>query len=274
MRQIIFFFIKNKNFLLFALLFTISIALTIQSHSYHKGKFVSSSNFISGGLYNFKTSITDYFNLKKENVVLLEENTRLRKEIDQLREVFQVSRKDSSENNFQFEYVNASVINNNYSKTKNEITIKKQPKSLVKIDQGVITSKGVIGIINDVSKNYATVQSILNTKSEINAKLKKSGHFGSLKWNTKNPNLVQLEEIPRIAKIAIGDTIVTSGKSTIFPENILIGAVKDFTLTDQDSYLVSVSLFNDMTSLKHVYIVTNKDAKVIKALENHSDVSE
>ncbi|MDT0556251.1 rod shape-determining protein MreC [Patiriisocius hiemis] len=274
MRQIIFFFIKNKNFLLFALLFTISIVLTVQSHSYHKSKFVSSSNFISGGLYSFKTSVTEYFNLKENNAILIEENTRLRKEINQLRDVSSSSEKDNNSSNFQFEYVNASVINNNYSKTKNEITIKKQPNTTVKVDQGVITSKGVIGIINDVSKNYATVQSILNTKSEINAKLKNSGHFGSLKWDTKNPNIVQLEEIPRIAKIAIGDTIVTSGKSTIFPENILIGSVKDFTLTDQDSYLISVDLFNDMTSLKHVYIVTNKDAEVIKALESHSDVSE
>jgi len=167
-----------------------------------------------------------------------------------------------------FEYFSAKVINNNYSKTKNQLTLNKGEKDSVKIDFGVISPKGIVGIVSDVSKKYATVQSILNTNSSINAKLKKSSHFGSLVWNTKNPDIVQLKDIPRIAKLQIGDTIVTGGRSTIFPEGILIGTVKNFTLDEGDNYYyINIDLFNDMTSLEHVYLIKNMDAPEILELE-------
>src|SRR5690606_20484182 len=85
MQQIIFFFIRNKNFLLFAVLFTISVALTIQTHNYHNNKFISSANFITGGIFTFKNNITDYLNLGKENEQLLQENLMLRKQLDQFK---------------------------------------------------------------------------------------------------------------------------------------------------------------------------------------------
>ncbi len=268
MQQILFFFIRNKNFLLFIALFSVSIFLTIQTHSYHKNKFVNSSNSFTGGVYSIKSSITGYFNLREENKVLIDENTRIRKQLESYKNTVNIENIDTSSLQSKYYFVSAKVINNSFSKTKNKLTINKGEKDSIQLDMGVITSKGIVGIIDNVSKKYATTQSILNTNSQINAKLKNSKHFGSLIWNTEDPNVVQLIDIPRLATVKVGDTIVTGGRSTIFPEGILIGAVIDFELTeDKNSQNLNIQLFNDMTNLEHVYIINNLDATEIINLE-------
>lgn len=268
MQQILFFLIRNKNFLLFLVLFSVSVSLTIQTHSYHKNKFVNSSNSITGGIYSIKNSITGYFNLKEENKILIDENTRIRKELESYKIKIVNQNIDTSSIFSKYYFVSAKVINNSFSKTKNKLTINKGKKDSIQSDMGVITSKGIVGIIDNVSNKYATTQSILNTNSQINAKLKRSKHFGSLIWNTDDPNVVQLIDIPRLAPVKIGDTIVTGGRSTIFPEGILIGAVLDFELTeDENSQNLNIQLFNDMTNLEHVYIINNLDAPEILNLE-------
>ena len=273
MQQIIFFLIRNKNFLLFIALFSISIFLTIQTHSYHKNKFVNSSNAITGGIYSIKSSITDYFNLREENKILINENTRIRKQLESYKSKVVNQNIDTSSILSKYYFVSAKVINNSFSKTKNKLTINKGKRDSIQLDMGVITSKGIVGIIDNVSNKYATIQSILNTNSQINAKLKNAKHFGSLVWNAEDPNVIQLIDIPRLAPIKTGDTIVTGGRSTIFPEGILIGAVIDFELTeDENSQNLNIQLFNDMTNLEHVYIIDNLDTQEIinleKGLEN------
>ena len=268
MQQILFFFIRNKNFLLFVLLFSISVFLTIQSHSYHKNKFVNSSNFVTGGIYSIKSSFTGYFNLKEENKILIDENTRIRKQLESYKNAVSMQNIDTTSIHSKYYFVSAKVINNSFSKTKNKLTLDKGLKDSLQLDMGVITSKGIVGIIDNVSHKYATTQSILNTNSQINAKLKSSKHFGSLIWNTDDPNTVQLIDVPRLAPVKIGDTVVTGGRSTIFPEGILIGSVVDFSLTeDENSQNLNILLFNDMTNLEHVYIINNLDTHEIINLE-------
>ncbi|QAA81646.1 rod shape-determining protein MreC [Aequorivita sp. H23M31] len=267
MQQIIYFFIRNKNFLLFAVLFIVSILLTIQTHNYHNDKFISSANAITGGIFKFKNNLTDYFYLGTANEKLLEENLMLRQQLEKFSNLSPVPALDTL-GIPKFEYLTSTVINNNYSKTKNQITLDKGSRGGIQIDMGVVSTHGLVGIVSDVSKNYSTVQSILNTKSRINAKLKKSNHFGTLIWNTKEPNVVQLIDIPRLAKIEKGDTIITGGRSTIFPEGILIGSVQDFHLDKDDNYYyVNIKLFNDMTSLQYVYLIKNNEAAEIMKLE-------
>ena len=273
MQQIIFFLIRNKNFLLFIALFSISIFLTIQTHSYHKNKFVNSSNAITGGIYSIKSSITDYFNLREENKILINENTRIRKQLESYKSKVVNQNIDTSSILSKYYFVSAKVINNSFSKTKNKLTINKGKRDSIQLDMGVITSKGIVGIIDNLSNKYATIQSILNTNSQINAKLKNEKHFGSLVWNAEDPNVIQLIDIPRLAPVKTGDTIVTGGRSTIFPEGILIGTVIDFELTeDENSQNLNIQLFNDMTNLEHVYIIDNIDTQEIinleKGLEN------
>ncbi len=269
MQQILSFFIRNKNFLLFTVLFIISVGLTIETHSYHKSKAVTSANFLSGGIYSIKSSITDYFDLKKQNQLLTEENARLRFQLENDALSGSEKENDTSLLDSNFTFVTARVINNTYSKTKNNLTLNKGSKDGITIDMGVLSPDGVIGIINSVSNNYATVQSVLNTNSQIVAKFKKSDHFGTLKWDAKDPYLVQLIEIPRLAPVALGDTIVTDGRSTIFPEGIPIGMVYNFDRDEGDDYYsINVQLFTDMTSVKHAHVIGHRDAAEIKQLEN------
>ena len=275
MQRIILFFVRFRNFLLFAFLFAISFALTVNSHSFHKSKVVSSANFLSGGIFGIKSSITDYFDLRTQNELLTQENTRLRtllsnSDIISMEGVIDTIPLDSN-----YKFIPARVINNSYAKTKNNLTLNRGEADSVKVDMGVLSSQGVVGMISSVSKNYASVQSVLNTNSQIVAKFKKSNQFGTLTWDAKEANIVQLTEIPRIASIALGDTIVTDGKSTIFPPGIMIGTVKNFDRNDgADYYHIDVQLFTDMTRIKHVYLVSHRDAVEIKELENSVEDAE
>lgn len=271
MQQILFFFIRNKNFLLFAVLFLFSVILTVNSHTFHSTKFMSSANFLSGGIFTFKSNINTYFGLEEENKTLIQENVFLRKELEAYKMSATGKALDTTTLPSKYKFIGAQVINNSYSKTKNILTIHKGAADSISIDMGVITSNGIVGIVNNVSKNYATVQSILNTNSQINARVKKSNHFGSLTWDTKKPNIVQLNDINRLAKVKVGDTIITDGKSTIFPEGLFIGTIKAFELGENDSYNLDIELFTDMTNLKHVYVIDNKESEEIRLLEKESE---
>ncbi|SFZ91002.1 rod shape-determining protein MreC [Flaviramulus basaltis] len=269
MQQIINFIIRNKNFLLFLLLFGVSILFTIQTHSYHKSKFINSANFLTGGVYNSANNISGYFNLKSQNQLLAEENTRLRSLLSNSGIKVDSTYIDSLSFNKAYRFHNANIIKNSYSLTDNFLTINKGKKDSIKQDFGVISSKGIIGIIDKTSKNYATVLSILNTTSRISAQLKKTNHYGSLKWNSINPNIIQLIDIEKIAPIKIGDTIITSGRSSIFPKGINVGVIENFQLDAAENYYeINVKLFNDMTNIEHVYIIENVDKNEIINLQN------
>ena len=136
---------------------------------------------------------------------------------------------------------------------------------------GVINSLGIVGIIDKTSQNYATIVSVLNRKSQINAKIKKTNHFGSLIWDGKSTGFVQLIDVPRLAAIRKGDTIVTGGQSFIFPENINICTIDKIYIDNQTNYYtLNVKLFNDMTNLGHVYIIKSKNREEIINLEKQT----
>jgi rod shape-determining protein MreC len=269
MQQIINFIIRNKTFLLFLLLFSISILFTIQSHSYHKSKFINSANFLTGGVYSTVNNINRYFHLKEQNAILSEENNRLKAFIANIEIKTDSTFKDGFVIDSTYSFIDAIVLKNSYSATNNVLLLNKGKADNVKQDFGVVSSKGIVGIVDKTSTHFSTVISILNSTSQISAQLKKTNHFGSLTWNAITPELVQLIDIPKIAKIKKGDTIVTSGISSIFPKGIHIGTVHNFHLDVAENYYeIDVKLFNDMTSLEHVYIIENKDIEEISNLLN------
>lgn len=268
MQQIFNFILKNSNRLLFLLLLGISLALTIQSHSYHRSKTISSANFLSGGVYEQISAIDEYLNLKNQNDALALENATLKSLLFNKKDTTAVRKLDSLKGVRPSDIIVSRVIHNSYNVHENYLTIYSGEKDGVKPDMGVVNSLGIVGIIDATSPKYATVISILNTKSRINAKVKKSNHFGSLVWNGKNTGFVQLEDLPRLAAIRKGDTIVTGGQSEIFPENIGIGTIdKIFISPETHFYTINVKLFNDMTNLGHVYIIKRKDREEINNLE-------
>ena len=251
------------------MLFFISTVFTIQNHSYQKSKFVNSTNFLSGGIYNKANNISQYFGLKEQNLILQEENNKLKSALYNTDSEIKSSYLDSTTFSSIYSFTPAVVIKNNYTFSTNILLLDKGNQDSIKQDFGVITSKGILGIIDHTSSKYATVISILNTKSKISAQLKRTNDFGTLKWNGISPELVQLVDIPSKAKLIKGDTIITSGRSAIFPKGVPIGTISDFKLdTAEDFYEINVALFNDMTTIEHVYVIENKDAKEINNLIN------
>lgn len=269
MQQIAYFIEKYKYFLLFLVLEFLAIALTIQSHNYHKSQFINSANSITGGLLKSSMSFFEYTSLKKENERLAAENTLLRNKLDIKTNMNLTQFRDST--GLKNEYITAKVIQNNYTKKNNILTLNKGTSDGLQIDMGVINSTGIIGVVNKVSENYATVLSILNSHSKINAKLKKSHYFGTLSWNGRTHLTTQLIDIQRQANINIGDTIVSGGKSILFPENIEIGTIKSFEQTNKNYSNIEVDLFTDMSNLGYVYVIKNLDRAEIEQLENKDD---
>jgi rod shape-determining protein MreC len=268
MQQIFNFIYKNSNRLLFLLLLGISLFLTIQSHSYHRSKVISSANFLSGGVYERINNVSEYLNLRTQNDALAQENAKLRSLLFDVKDTAAIPKLDSIKGLHPTDIIVSKVIHNSFNSHENYLTLNSGSLQGVKPDMGVINSLGIVGIIDNTSTNYATVVSILNIKSQINAKLKKSNHFGSLGWDGKSTGFVQLTDVPRLAAIRKGDTIVTGGESVIFPENINIGTIDRIRIDDQTHYYtLDIKLFNDMTNLGHVYILKSKGREEIINLE-------
>ena len=271
MQQIFNFIFKNSNRLLFLLLLLVSLILTIQSHSFHRSKVISSANFLSGGVYERINRVSEYLNLQTQNEILATENARLKSLLFNIKDSTLVPKIDSIKGVDKVNIIVSKVIHNSYNVYENYITINSGEKAGIKADMGVINSLGIVGIIDKTSQNYATIVSVLNRKSQINAKIKKTNHFGSLIWNGKSTGFVQLIDVPRLAAIRKGDTIVTGGQSVIFPENINIGTIDKIYIDNQTNYYtLNVKLFNDMTNLGHVYIIKSKNREEIINLEKET----
>ena len=268
MQQIFNFIFKNSYRLLFLLLLGISLLLTIQSHSFHRSKIISSANFLSGGVYEKVNNLNEYLNLKTQNEALALENAKLKSLLFNRKDTTVIKKLDSIKGVNPDDIFVSKVIHNSYSVHENYLTLNSGESQGVKPDMGVINSLGIVGIIENTSPNYSTVISILNKKSRINAKIKKSNHFGSLIWDGKSTGFVQLIDVPRLAAIRKGDTIVTGGQSVIFPENIGIGTIENIYIEEKNNYYtINIKLFNDMTNLGHVYIIKSKDREEITNLE-------
>jgi len=273
MQQLIYFIRKYRYFLFFLLLEFIAINLIINNHSFHKSKFVNSANYITGDFYNKTNSIKNYLNLNKENIELLNENIVIKNENEKLLEILNTVTKvkfiDVSKQ--RRSYINGKIEKNQYSSNFNFLTINLGLNDSVFSEMAVINSKGIIGITEFVSIKYSRVQSILNKNSKINAKLKNSNHFGSLTWNGFSYNTVQLLDIPRQAIIKTGDTVITGGMSSIFPEGVPIGTVINIEKGSSIKRIINIKLFNDMSNLRNVYVIKDFDKKEIRDLEKFNN---
>ena len=274
MQQLIYFFQKYRYFLFFILLQFIALAFTINSHSFHRSKFVNSANSVTGGFYNKVSSFSDYFNLSEENSELITENQLLRNQLQKFQQMTDTIQEttviDTTQYNQQFTYISGKIVKNQYSSKYNTLLINRGTNDSISEEMSVINNKGIIGITQNVSSRYTTVQSILNGNSRINASfLKNSNHFGNLRWNGEDYNIVQLWDIPRQVVIQKGDTIITGGKSSIFPEGIPIGKVIDVQAEGSSvTKVINIELFNDMSNLKNIYVIKNFHNNEIDSLTN------
>lgn len=265
-------FIKlNQFLLLFILIEGVSIALLIENNNYQSNKITKFATKYTSVIYKYKNSLTDYLYLKETNDQLIKENAKLNTLL-QNNEYFNDS---TLLKNKRFNYIAAKVINNSIKKRNNFITLNKGRKNGIKQGMGVITDKGVIGIVHSVSENYALIISFLHKKSATGIFLKKNLHTGILTWNGFNYREALISDLPVHIPLNIGDTIITNSYSNIYPEGINIGTIASFTKNHEDGfYIINVNLFEDFNNLRHVYIVHSKQSKEQILLENKIQKSE
>lgn len=272
----------NNRTLVFIGLFSVSVWLIISSHIYHNNRFVNSANWISGNVFRWRTSIDAYLKLEEYNHILLWENKYLRNKLYN-QNLKNLKEADGSRDNLgmlpdsliRFGFIDAFVIKNSYSKTRNYLTIDKGSLDGVYPDMGVVGPSGVVGIVTNVSPHFAGVLSILNIDARINAGIQGSDAFGTVVWKAEDFEKVQLNDIPRIVSVKVGDTVVTAGMSHLFPKNIPIGIVETIYLQEsQNYYTIEVKLLEKMYDLGQVYVIKNVFKKEIDALESKIEKNE
>lgn len=254
-------FIQRFHFIiLFVLLETFTFMLAVNSNKKKKAIVVNSANVISGTIYEQVNSYREYFNLKKENQLLMEDNIHLRNQLlssylhdtslfHLIHDTFYIQ---------QYSYIDAKVIKNSIFLQKNFITIDKGKRQGIDEDIAVINPEGVVGIIIKSSENFSIAASLLNTNLGISAKIKKNGYYGSIIWDGSDYKKAILKDIPNHVAIETGDTIVTSGYSAIFPEGILIGTISEFEKNSKDNFFtIKVNLSVDFKNVENVYLIKN-----------------
>lgn len=225
-----------------------------------------------GYFWGISESISDYASLRTENRHLAEEILRLTETITRLEEEAAAAAAcDSADYTTawrgKYEFIPAEVIKNSVNKQHNYLIIGKGSDDGVRPQTGIITSRGVIGIVDAVSRHYSYAISFLNSDSSISARIGKDGAAGPMAWDGKGSGNALLREIPLQVKFEEGDTVYTSGFSTIFPPDIPIGRITGSRIVNGATFEIKVSLFQDFSSVRHVCLVRNRDLDEIMSLE-------
>ena len=174
-----------------------------------------------------------------------------------------------------YTYVPAKVVNNSTDRRSNYLTINRGILHGVESEMAVLSSDGIVGIVKDVSKNYASVISVLHKNSSISAKLGESGYIGSLVWGGADPQIAQLMDIPNHVQLEAGMQVQTSGYSSMFPNAISVGEVRSFEIKEGDNFhSIDVSLNTNMNSVSIVYVVNNLMKIEQKELEKQTQVDD
>lgn len=276
MRNIFLFIRRYSTLLLFLLLQGFSIYLIVHYNRYHNAVFSGTANQLTGKVNAQYNRVEDYFHLKKTNDSLLKANERL---YNKLRENFQIPdslskividslKIDSLEEHRKYRYLQATVLENSVTTQSNYIVLGRGSNQELKNRMGVIDiNNGVVGIITELSGDYAVVMSLMHKDSRINGKLLHGGETGTITWDGKTPNIVSLIDIPKSAKVAKGDTVISSGFSTTFPKGLLIGYVTEvLSEKSKNNYIIKLKTAADFYNLQYVYVIDNKQQEAVKQL--------
>lgn len=275
MQRILLFLYKIRAFLLFVLLEVIAIWMIASNNSQQGAAFFNSSNQFIGSMLGAQNDVVEYFSLSSVNKSLVDKNAELLSELEKLRQpadsVF-IELDSLLASTFQFK--GAKVINNSLNLTQNHLTINKGTNHGIKQGMGVFNEEGVVGRVKSVSKNYASIISLLHTELLISSKIKSNDVFGSTKWDGKNPKMAKLMYVPRHVVVKIGDEIVTSGYNAVFPEGIPIGTVVELKPGSETNYLdITIELATDFSKISYVYLVENFQQQELDSLYQSSGVT-
>lgn len=289
MLNILLFLAERYGFLLFVFLEIVCIWLIVQNSNYQGAKILNASNQVSGSMLAQTDKVKRYFHLRTENDSLVKANARLMEQLASLHgDLFGLETPDFCEDTalvlrnvllFDTMYTKrqqqplyyftaARVLGNSTFKLTNYITIDKGTKDGIHAEMGVIDHNGAVGVVKDVSDNYAIIISLLHKNMRLSAKLKQDNLVGSLRWDMKSPQYVILDDIPKYEKVYVGDTVLTSGYSSFFPPDVMIGTVESWVLAEGSNfYQLKVKLASNFTTLKHVYVIEDNRRKELKDLQ-------
>lgn len=278
MRNLLNFLLKYNYWFLFILLEVICFVLLFRFNNYQQSVYFTSANVVTGKVYEVSGSVSSYFHLKSVNEDLLDRNMLLEQQIANLENALRERQVDSvivnsirNLDNKDYQIFKAHVIRNSLNQADNYITLDKGSSSGIRPEMGVVDGNGVVGIVYKTSPNYSLVISVLNSKSSISCKIVGSEYFGYLKWEHGDSRYAYLKDLPRHAEFNLGDTVVTSGYSTVFPAGGMVGTVDDMSdSNDGLSYLLKIKLATDFGKLGDVRVIARTGQMEQQELENMS----
>lgn len=280
MSELLKFFVKYSSWFLFALYIVAGCALLFARNPYQHHVYLTSANSISSAVYKTTNNVTSYFSLREINEDLQHRNSDLELEIYKLKEVIRDYQEqvyadtmtiDSALTRYQF--LIAHVINNSINRSHNYITIEKGRLDGVEPEMGVIDQNGIVGIVNVVGDHTARLISVLNPYLRLSCKVKGEDQVGSLVWDGRDPGEAILEELPKHAKFVKGDTIVTSGYSSVFPEGVPVGTIITGSRDREDNfYTLRIKLFTDFSTLSTVRVIRDKMKDELTTVEKELEI--
>lgn len=275
MRTLFDFIIRFNYVFVFLILEVVSFFFIIRYHSYQRTGFLNSAGVVTGSIYGTYFKFSEYLNLGKVNEDLKMENARLREQL----QLFETAQQPVEEicdtiGRIVYEYIPVKAINFSTNRINNFITLDKGSKHGIAKDMGVVTDKGVVGIVNKVSANFSTAMSVLHKDCRVSVKIKRFNYPGTLQWSGGNPQEAELIGIPQHLPLAKGDSVLTSGFSAIFPENLPVGVITDFYLDKGSSfYTVVVQLTGGHETLQFAYVVNNLYQHEQRGLEQQNQTA-
>lgn len=269
MRNLLAFLAKYNHWFVFILLEVISFALLFRYNSFQGSVFFSSANAVAGKIYEYRSDVTTFFSMSQNNKRLTERNLMLEQEVKTLSQDIARNNGDSLVlDKYQkqmlkdFRLIPAKVISSSLDKEDNLITLDKGKADGIHEDMGVACGMGIVGVVYMASDHYSIVIPVINKNSNISVTIKKRGYFGFLHWKGGPADIAYIDDVPRHAKFALGDYVVTNGYSSIFPPGIMVGKILHvFNSSDGLSYRVQLRLATDFGNLRHVCVIDNTPLK-------------
>ena len=262
MRNLLDFFARYNNWLLFTFLEVLSAIMLFRFNSYQGSVWLTSANWV----YEYDSAVEAFFSLTRLNQQLTLKNFYLERQVNQLSRLYGEATGDTIArerlelmNVAQYKLVPAKVVSNTVTRHDNLITIDKGRADGIEPDMGVTSGNGVVGVVCLVSDHYSVVMSLLNSKSRVSCSIRKRGYFGYTRWNGGDASYINVEDIPRHAHFKRGDWVETSGYSSIFPPGIIVGKIVEvYNSPDGLSYRLKVNLSTDFGNLRDVCVITDK----------------
>ncbi len=275
MGNVIVIFQRVFPFLVFILLQLAAFYIISRYNDYHHSKMISRSNYLAANINEKVANLTSFINMPLQNEALAMENAKLRQELYMTSARLNAKIDDSILGLYPFQLPNSTrvvhgkIVSNTVSQLRNFLIVNKGSKDGIKKDMSVISGKGPVGVVIDVSENFCSIMSILNKDNNVSVRNKSTLNIGQLRWKGGDIMVAELEEIPKHIKLKKGEIIETSGYSSYYPAGLPVGVVEEYSEDSKSNFAnIKVRLYNDFTNLRYVYLIENIERPEIRKLED------